>query len=222
MELALLITTPGFVHIFEEIINQMDTKSVFRSSLVCKSWWQVIQNHSKRWRCVIRRIRIKEVLIHPDFRGIMESVEVKKELKDLFLVLRQFSEDKCIGSLNPGAKFKEILGMNATDSGFFKLVFGDLKRLKYFWPHLPNKNPKFFRNKISALHILAELGHVETFKFIADKVDNVNPRGTYPYSTVTPLFLANQEKHFGIVQIIQDKLQNPHKKQEILKKKSTI
>ena len=96
MELALLITTPGFVHIFEEIINQMDTKSVFRSSLVCKSWWQVIQNHPKRWRCVIRRIRIKEVLIHPDFRGIMESVEVKKELKDLCLVLRQFLEDKRI------------------------------------------------------------------------------------------------------------------------------
>ena len=211
MELGLLITTPGFVHIFEEIINQMDTKSVFRSSLVCKSWWQVIQNHPKRWRCVIRRIRIKEVLIHPDFRGIMESVEVKKELKDLCLVLRQFLEDKRIRILNRGAKFKDIWGMNTTDSGFFKLVFGDLKRLEYFWPHLPNKNPKFFRDEFSALHILAKLGHVETFKFIAEKVDNVNP---YSISTDTPLFLANQEKHFGIVQIIQDKLQNPNKKQK--------
>ena len=101
--------------------------------------------------------------------------------------------------------------MNTTDSGFFKLVFGDLKRLEYFWPHLPNKNPKFFRDEFSALHILAKLGHVETFKFIAEKVDNVNP---YSISTDTPLFLANQEKHFGIVQIIQDKLQNPNKKQK--------
>ena len=94
MEPALLITTSGFVHIFEEIINQMDSKSIFKSSLVCKSWWQVIQKHPKRWRCVIRRIRIKENLIHPDFRGIMESVETKKELKELGLVLKQFCEDK--------------------------------------------------------------------------------------------------------------------------------
>ena len=68
MEPALLITTPGFVHIFEEIINQMDSTSIFKSSLVCKSWWQVIQDHPKRWRCVIRRIQIKENLSHPDFR----------------------------------------------------------------------------------------------------------------------------------------------------------
>ena len=213
MELALLVTTPGLVHIFEEIVNQMDTKSVFRSSLVCKSWWQVIQNHPKRWRCVIRRIRIKEVLIHPDFRGILESIEVKKELKDLGLVLRQFSENKRIEILNPGAKFKDILGMNTADSGFFQLVFGDLKRLKYFWPHLPNKNPMFFREEFSALHILAKLGHVETFQFIAEKVDKVNP--CLPDNQrITPLFLANKQRQFGIVQIIQDKLQNPNKKQK--------
>jgi hypothetical protein len=68
MELALLITTPGLVHIFEEIINQMDTKSLVASSLVCKDWWKVIQNHPKRWRCIIRKICIKEALIYPDFR----------------------------------------------------------------------------------------------------------------------------------------------------------
>ena len=72
----------------------MDSKSLFKSCLVCKDWWKVIQNHPKRWRIVIRRIRIKEALIHPDFRGIMESVEAKKEIKDLVLVLRQFREDK--------------------------------------------------------------------------------------------------------------------------------
>ena len=94
MELALLITTPGLVHIFEEIINQMDSRSVVSSALVCKDWWKVIQNHPKWWKIVIRRIRIKEALIHPDFRGIMESVEAKKEIKALVLVLRQFCEDK--------------------------------------------------------------------------------------------------------------------------------
>ena len=94
MKLALLITTPGLVHIFEEIINQMDSKSVISSSLVCKDWWKVIENHPKRWRIVIRRIRIKEALIHPDFREIMESIEAKKEMKALVLVLSQFREDK--------------------------------------------------------------------------------------------------------------------------------
>ena len=110
MELALLITTPGFVHIFEEIINQMDSKSLVSSSLVCKNWWQVIQNHPKRWRCIIRRIRIKEALIYPDFRRIVQSVGAKKEdIKELGLVLRQFceTEDKRTCS---GAKFEGIEG----------------------------------------------------------------------------------------------------------------
>ena len=92
MELALLITTPGFVHIFEEIMNQNhDTKSLVTSSLVCKCWWQVIQTHPKRWRCIIQKIRIKEALIYPDFRRVVQSVEAKKDVKDLGQ-LRQFCE----------------------------------------------------------------------------------------------------------------------------------
>ena len=152
MELALLITTQGFVHIFEEIINQMDSKSLFTSCLVCKDWWKVIENHPQRWRKIIRRIRIKEALIHPDFRGIMKAVEAKKGLKELCLVLRQFSEDEPrIGILNRilnqilnrlslvkpyGAKHLELdspeFSMNMRDFGFFKLVFGDLKRLQCY------------------------------------------------------------------------------------------
>ena len=114
MELALLITTPGFVHIFEEIINQMDTKTIFTCPLVCKSWWQVIQNHPKWWRCIIRRIRIKKALIHPDFRGIMQSVEAKKDIRNLGSVLKQFCEDK---RTYTGEKFEDIQGMNMRDSG---------------------------------------------------------------------------------------------------------
>ena len=165
MELALIITTSGFVHIFEEIINQMDSKSLFTSCLVCKDWWKVIQNHPQRWRKIIRRIRIKEAIIHPEFHGIMKGVEAKKGLKELCLVLRQFSEDKPrIGILNQilnplslvkpyGAKYLGLdspeFGMNMRDFGFFKLVFGDLKRLQYFWPYLPNKNPVFISDKFS-------------------------------------------------------------------------
>ena len=114
MELALLITTPGFVHIFEEIINQMDTKTIFTCPLVCKSWWQVIQNHPKWWRCIIRRIRIKKALIHPDFRGIMQSVEAKKDIRNLGSVLKQFCEDK---RTYTGENFEDIQGMNMRDSG---------------------------------------------------------------------------------------------------------
>ena len=118
MEPALLITTPGFVHIFEEIINQINPTSVFKSSLVCRSWWQVIRNHPKRWRCVIRRIRIKETLIHQDFRGIMESVETKKELKELGLVLKQFCEDKPRDSASTYDVFLQFTGSNTRDSNF--------------------------------------------------------------------------------------------------------
>ena len=228
MEPALLITTPGFVHIFEEIINQMDSKSIFKSSLVCKSWWQVIQDHPNRWRCVIRRIRSKENLFHPDFKGILKSVETKKELKELGLVLKQF----CVGKprveiSNPVLdNFQNFFRhpINTKDSGYFKLVFGDLKRLEYFWQHLQNKNPTFISVNYSqgqlqkhllgysALHILAGVGHVETFQFVAERVDKVNPTNQYGE---TPLDIAKTKKHFGIVQMIEDKLQNPNKRQKV-------
>jgi len=207
MELALLITTQGLVHIFEKIINQMDSKSLFKSCLVCKDWWKVIQNHPKRWREVIRRIRIKVALIHPDFHGITNGVEAKKGLKELCLVLRQFSEDRPpIGILNPGLFYP---GLNMRDFSFFKLVFGDLKRLQYFWPYLPNKNPVFIRglNRRSTLHILAKRGHVETFQFIAERLDEVTPYRSM--SVKDQLEIASQKGNFGMVQIVEDKLQNP-------------
>ena len=46
---------------------------------------------SQRWREVIQRIRIKEALIHPDFRGIVESVEAKKDLKALWYAGREYA-----------------------------------------------------------------------------------------------------------------------------------
>ena len=211
MELALLITTQGFVHIFEEIINQMDSKSLFEARLACKDWWKVIENHPQRWRKIIRRIRIKEALIHPDFRGIMKGVEAKKGLKELCLVLRRFSEDRPpIRFLNPAGLVHQYYPvLNMGDSSFFKLVFCDLKRLQYFWPYLPNKNPVFIcgSNLNSTLHILAKRGQVETFQFIAERLDEVTPYRSM--SVKDQLDIASQKEHFGMVQIIGDKLQNP-------------
>ena len=85
-----------------------------------------------------------------------------------------------------------IVTNRTTHSGFFNLVFGDLKRLEYFWPHLPKKNPMFFHDEYSALHILARVGHVETFQFVAERVDEVNPTDKYGR---TPLAIAKKGTH---------------------------
>ena len=151
MEFALLITTPGYVHIFEEVLDHLDKKSLFLCPLVCRDWWQVIQNHPKYLRSVIRMIRIKKALVHSDFNGVMKNVEEKRDLKNLEIVLRQFYEEKQI--VDP-----ETTPFNMRDFGFFSLVFGDLQRLKYFWPYLPNKNPLFHKGQWSALHVIADKG----------------------------------------------------------------
>ena len=61
----------------------------------------------------------------------------------------------------------------------------------------------FFHDEYSALHILARVGHVETFQFVAERVDEVNPSDKYGR---TPLAIAKKNKNFGIVQMIEDKL----------------
>jgi len=208
MELALLITTQGFVHIFEEIINQMDSKSLLEARLACKDWWKVIENHPKGLRQTIRRIRIQEPITHPDFRGITNGVEAKKGLKELCSVLRRFSEDRPpIRFLNPaGLVYQYYPVLNMGDSSFFKLVFCDLKRLQYFWPYLPNKNPVFIcvSNQYSTLHILAKRGHVETFQFIAERLDEITHYRSM--SVRNQLHIASQNKIFGmVVQIFEDK-----------------
>ena len=70
--------------------------------------------------------------------------------------------------------------------------------------------PHVGRSNIAVPSIYKEvhgLGHDETFQFIAEKVDEVNPGSKYG-DHVTPLFIANQKNHFGIFQIIQEKLRN--------------
>ena len=80
-----------------------------------------------------------------------KNVEEKRDLKNLEVVLRQFYEEKQI--VDP-----ETTPFNMRDFGFFSLVFGDLHRLKYFWPYLPNKNPLFYEGQWSALHVIANKG----------------------------------------------------------------
>ena len=43
-------------------------------------------------------------------------------------------------------------------------------------------------------------------------MDEVNPTDKYGK---TPLDFAKKKKHFGIVQMIEDKLQNPNKRQKV-------
>ena len=136
------------------------------------------------------------------------QTSLKKGLKELCLVLRRFSEDRPpIRFLNPaGLVHQYYPGLNMGDSSFFKLVFCDLKRLQYFWPYLPNKNPVFISDKFSTLHILAKLGHVETFQFIAERLDEVIPYRSMKVKD--QLEIASRNRNFGMVLIIF-KLQNP-------------
>ena len=63
----------------------------------------------------------------------------------------------------------------------------------------PTKIQRLWGGEFTALHTLASLGHDETFQFMAEKVDNVNPgtMGNMVYQTILHHYsLQIEEKTF--------------------------
>ena len=85
----------------------------------------------------------------------------------------------------------------------FFTVYGDLKRLKFFWPYLDEKNPILTRSGLTPLHLLALNGKEDITKFMVENLVNCNPKSR---NHDTPLYFARKYGHFKIEKMILHKI----------------
>ena len=69
------------------------------------------------------------------------------------------------------------------------LVYGSLERLKFFWPYLTDKNPRYGIYNKTPLHFLATHGLNDVVEFMIDHLEDPNPADSF---SITPLHNASR------------------------------
>ena len=75
-------------------------------------------------------------------------------------------------------------------------VYGNLQRLKFFWPYLTEKNPLLPKLGITPLHYVVLNGKADIANFMIENLEDCNPASR---SSDTPLHLAYKNGCFEIV-----------------------
>ena len=83
-----------------------------------------------------------------------------------------------------------------------------MQRLKFFWPYLSNKNPKFNKNEDTPLHFVACNGLSDVFDFMIEEKQSVEDclytNGSHGY--ITPLHYACINGHAEIIRSLRRKI----------------
>ena len=84
-----------------------------------------------------------------------------------------------------------------------------MKRLKFFWPYLTNKNPKIGKNEDTPLHFVACNGLTDVFDFMIEEKQSVEDclytNGSHGY--ITPLHYACINGHAEIIRSLTQKIE---------------
>ena len=77
-----VIVTQGFCHIFERILLLLDAKSIVACRQTCQAWHDFISNDHQDirfWKCVVKKIRFKRVLIHPKWIEVQQEMYLQND-----------------------------------------------------------------------------------------------------------------------------------------------
>ena len=88
---------------------------------------------------------------------------------------------------------------------FLFSVYGTLKRLKFFWPYLSNKNPKVGRGN-SPLHFVAYYGLSDVADFMLKEFESVEDCLPTNHRGHTPLYCASINGHTEIIRSLRRKI----------------
>ena len=174
-----LFGNQGFNHITENILINLDVKSLGRCRLVCKDLHNFIKSLDKSKKLkkndfkLIRRIRWKKFLVHSNWNAVVDLIRQEDNF---------YRRQGMIDLLEAYNNQEKILTFNGpiVDS-YLNIVYGTSKRLKFFWPYLSNKNPKIREqnagNFFTPFHFVVHYGLSDVADLMVEEIqDNIFDR----------------------------------------------
>ena len=198
-----IFTNQGFNHITWNILINLDVKSLWQCRLVCKGLHQSIKLLEKSIKLkendfkLIRRIRWKKFLAHPNWIAAFNSICEEDNF---------YRRRGLVDLLETYNKQEKILQYDGPiiDS-YLNLIYGTLKRLKFFWPYLSNKNPKI--TKDTPFHFVAYHGLSEVADFMVEEIgDDCLTRNESSRNGWSVLYTVSRNGHAEIIRSLRRKI----------------
>ena len=170
-----IFTNQGFDHITENILINLDVNSLWKCQLVCKALYQLIKSLEKNVKLkkndfkLIRRIRWKKFLAHTNLNAVFNSIRQEDNFyrrRGLLDLLETYNNQY------------EILQFDVSIicDAYLNTIYGTLKRLKFFWPYLSNKNPTIKKvlaqGQNTPLHFVAYHGLNDVADFMVEEIQD--------------------------------------------------
>ena len=184
----LMIVSEGFDHLGLKIFKYLDYKSLMQARLTCKAWYELIEVSPNLWKCVLLTLRRRYLLIHPFWKELQNKIQVKNYVglcKQLMHYKWELFKNDWCGLFYVG------------EQHCICVIYGDLKRLKFFWPYIKDsRHPK------QIMHFAAYFGLKDVLEFL---VHELRCKGEYFKGRIddknghTPLHIAAIEGHSDIV-----------------------
>jgi hypothetical protein len=149
---------------------------------------------------MIRRIRWKKFLAHPNWNAVFNSIRQEDNFyrrRDLVVLLETYNnQDETLTFDGP-----------IVDS-YLNTIYGSLKRLKFFWPYLSKKNPimkeHMGKEHFTPFHFVAYYGLSDVADFMVEGIqDNILDINENAESLLHNL---SKNGHAGIIRSLQRKI----------------
>ena len=222
-------TWPRIPHIFEQINELLDNKSLIKCKESSRIMRSIIDNQ-KSGKYVTTRM-IQSYTKNPeelaeDWRIIFKKLPLKR-LKEFGILVKDFYKSAAsrfeenwnpihIAAERGNIDFcKFFVKVSATKHyNFPPLLFsaqgGHLEVSKFLFKEIEDKTHRTSLEQLTAQHLAAKNGHLEIYTFLHENSNDINPS---MQRSITPLHLAAQYGHFDVCKYICDNtvLVRPHR-----------
>ena len=198
-----IFTNQGFNHITKNILINLDVKSIWKCRLVCKGLHQFIKSLEKSMKLkendfkMIRRFRWKLFLAHPNWKTAFNSIIQEDNFyrrRGLIDLLETYSNQE-----------KVLQYHGPICDSYLNIIYGSLKRLKFFWPYLSSKNPKIKGD--TPFHFIAYHGLSDVADFMVEKIGEDCLNGNESGLNGCVLYIVSRNGHAEIIRSLTQKIE---------------
>ena len=167
-------------HVMEQILRGLDIKSIMQVKAVSNDMYNFVKTSKIIWVAILRRLSKRYFLILPKWKEIQQRFECHNYPQ----LCQEIMEYKWQNYCDPS--------ISLINQHFIAIVYGDLKRLKFFWPTISD-----MEHPSNLLPYLVSFECTDCIQFFVTNVTNVKP-----YLTETLLRQAATCDYYLIVCIL--------------------